>query len=772
MLLFVALLLASRLSGTQASYYTFPDCTSSPLKANGVCDMNLSTLERAKSLVSAFTLEEKFSNLIDIAPGSERLGLPYYEWWNEALHGVAHSRGIHYTTSGEWSYATSFAEPILLGAAFDDDMVLEVASLISDEARAFGNNGISGLDFWSPNINPFKDPRWGRGQETPGEDPYHIQRYVRSYVTGMQGNNTNKKKVTACCKHFAAYDMEDYNGLTRFDFDAYVTSQDLAEYYLPPFRSCTRDAKAGSVMCALNNVNGEPACGSSYLMQTILRDHWNWKGDDNWIVSDCGAIGSFYLERGMGTSAAGTAITAALSLKAGTDLNCGYIYNASLPVAYDQGLISEDDLDRALIRLYSSLVNLGYFDPVSKRQYSNLGWNNVATNRSIQVARETASKGMVLLKNDGLLPITEVAGKKLALIGAIANDTIPYLNTLGGYSGPTKFLHPALYGAQQLAWKVSFTNGTAVNTNSTSGFAKALSIAQDADYVIYVGGLDNTIEAESFDRTSISWPGNQLDLINQLATLGKPMTVIQMGGGQVDDSAILANKNISALLWGGYAGQDSGPALFDVITGVVAPAGRLPVTQYPAKYAEQVPMTDMSLRPSAPNPGRTYRWYKDSVIEFGYGLHYTNFEAKFTTKSGNTYNINSLVSKAKHLDEPIDLAPFDTFKASVTNVGNTTSDYVALLFAVTTDAGPSPYPRKTLVSYTRAAGIKPKETRAIQLDVNLGSIARTNNRGDLVLYPGSFTLEIDVEGVLPVQPQLQFKITGTNYTLDNFPQPS
>jgi xylan 1,4-beta-xylosidase len=261
---------------------------------------------------------------------------------------------VVFTASGNFSSATSFPQPITLGATFDDELVKAVATTISTEARAFNNVGKAGLDFWTPNINPFKDPRWGRGQETPGEDPVHLSRYVYNLIIGLQGGIDPKPyfKVAADCKHFAAYDLENGSGTDRFHFDAKVTSQDLSEYYLPSFQSCIRDAKAASVMCSYNRVNGVPACASTYLLKDILKDWWGFN-EERWVTSDCDAVKNIYTTHNFTQT---PAEAAAVALKAGTDLDCGGFYLDNLPAALNQSLITRADLEKALVRQYASLI--------------------------------------------------------------------------------------------------------------------------------------------------------------------------------------------------------------------------------------------------------------------------------------------------------------------------------------------------------------------------------------------------------------------------------
>lgn len=283
---FLAIYLAFNLAEASKT----PDCISGPLAKTLACDTTASPPARAAALVQALNITEKLVNLVDMSLGAERIGLPAYAWWNEALHGVAASPGVSFNQAGqEFSHATSFANTITLAAAFDNDLVYEVADTISTEARAFSNAELAGLDYWTPNINPYKDPRWGRGHETPGEDPVHIKGYVQALLEGLEGRD-KIRKVIATCKHFAAYDLERWQGALRYRFNAVVTSQDLSEYYLQPFQQCARDSKVGSFMCSYNALNGTPACASTYLMDDILRKHWNWTEHNNYITSDCNAI--------------------------------------------------------------------------------------------------------------------------------------------------------------------------------------------------------------------------------------------------------------------------------------------------------------------------------------------------------------------------------------------------------------------------------------------------------------------------------------------------
>ncbi|KAM0451191.1 hypothetical protein ACHAPV_010107 [Trichoderma viride] len=737
---------------------SFPDCTRDPLCSNDICDTTLSMADRAAAIVKPMTLDEKVANVGSSASGSARLGLPAYQWQNEALHGVAGSTGVQFQSplGANFSAATSFPMPILLSAAFDDALVQNVATAISTEARAFANYGFAGLDFWTPNINPFRDPRWGRGMETPGEDAFRIQGYVLALISGLQGGiNPDFFRIIATCKHFAAYDVE--NGRTGNNLNP--TQQDMADYYLPMFETCVRDAKVGSVMCAYNAVDGIPACASEYLLQDVLRDGFGFTEDFNYVVSDCDAVENVFDPHNY---ASNLTEAAALSLNAGTDLDCGSSYNV-LNASVEAALTSEAALNQSLVRLYSALIKVGYFDQPS--EYKSLSWANVNTTQNQGLAHDAATEGMTLLKNDGTLPLSRTLSN-VAVIGPWANVTT---QMQGNYAGTAPFLVNPLDVFQQKWGNVKYAQGTAINSQDTSGFSAALSAASSSDVIVYLGGIDITVENEGFDRGSIVWPGNQLDLISQLANLGKPLVIVQFGGGQIDDSSLLSNSNVRSILWAGYPGQDGGNAVFDVLTGANPPAGRLPITQYPASYINNNNIQDMNLRPSNGIPGRTYAWYTGTpVLPFGYGLHYTNFSVSFQSINTAGTDVATIVNNAGAV---IDTSVFATLVVSVHNTGgkaNLASDYVGLLFLSSTDAGPSPHPNKQLAAYGRAKSVGVGATQQLTLKVNLGSLARADTNGDRWIYPGDYKLTLDVNG-----PQtFNFTLSGQATKISTLPRQS
>ncbi|KAM0347772.1 hypothetical protein ACHAP4_011269 [Fusarium culmorum] len=401
--------------------------------------------------------------------------------------------------------------------------------------------------------------------------------------------------------------------------------------------------------------------------------------------------------------------------------------------------------------------SLGYFDGQS--QYDSLGWHDVSTSDAQQLAYTSAAAGISLLKNNGTLPTQDAGSKKIAFVGSWANATT---QMQGIYQGRAPYLKSPLEAAQANFNAVNYALGTKINTADTSSLSDAINIASKSDIIIFCGGIDTSIEAEGFDRSSITWPGNQLHLISSLSKLGKPLVVVQFGGGQIDDSALLSNPNVSNLVWAGYPGQNGGYAVVDTLFGKFSPAGRLPVTQYPAMYNSQVSIFDPNVRPSSKSPGRTYKWYTGKpVLPFGYGLHYTNFSISTASTLKSTYDIASLVTAAKN-----DASTFDTLTVAVKNTGKVTSDYVALMFVSTKDGGPSPYPNKSLVSYARAKIITAGQTKSVDLAMGLGSIARANSDGDLVLYPGHYNLTLDTFR----QPMASFELTGQAKVIDEPPR--
>ena len=414
------------------------------------------------------------------------------------------------------------------------------------------------------------------------------------------------------------------------------------------------------------------------------------------------------------------------------------------------------------------MVRLGYFDPPASSSYRSLTFDDVSTPQAEALALKAAEEGIVLLKNDGTLPLSlsSDGNTTIAVVGSWANATE---DMQGTYSGIALYLHSPLYALQQVP-NVNAVYAEGSGFPTTDDWDEALTAVSSADIVIVASGINIDQESEENDRVSIGWTAGQIDLISQFASMGKPTILMQMGTS-LDNSPWLNNPNISAILWGGYPGQAGGDALLNIVMGKTAPAGRLPITQYPAHYAQDVPMTDMGLRPNATsgNPGRTYKWYDEAVLPFGYGLHYTNFSVNLASPANNSFDVSNLLSSCdiathKHLD----LCPFTSLSASVTNIGSRTSDYVALAF-ITGQYGPEPYPIKQLVAYERVFNITAGETKSAVLNMTLGSLARYDEMGNMAIYPGNYAVIIDLE---PNESMTwNFSVTGEMGVLEEWPQP-
>ncbi|KAI9654542.1 MAG: hypothetical protein M1821_006632 [Bathelium mastoideum] len=719
----------------------FPDCENGPLSTNIVCNATADYKARAAGLISSLTLEELINLTGNTQYGVPRLGLPAYQVWNEALHGLDRA---DFTDSGDYEWATSFPMPILSMASMNRTLINQIASIISTQARAFNNDGRYGLDSYAPNINGFRSPIWGRGQETPGEDAFFLSSaYAYEYITGLQGGvNPAQLKIVATPKHYAGYDLENWHNISRLGNDLYISQQDLAGYYSPQFVAAVSYAKAQSLMCSYNAVNGVPSCANSFFLQTLLRETWGFDADSGYVSTDCDAAYNVFNPH---MYAPNTSAAAADSLLAGADIDCGTSYQYYLNESILEGLVSRDDIEVGVSRLYTQLVRLGQFDG-NNSAYRQLTWDDVVKTDALNISYEAAVEGITLLKNDGTLPLPSSV-KSVALIGPWANATT---QLQGNYFGTPPYLISPLAAAEASGLTINYAIGTEIDTNSTANFSAALSAAQKSDAIVFAGGIDNTIEAEGQDRENVTWPGNQLDLISQLSKVGKPLVVLQMGGGQVDSSSLKSNPNVNSLVWGGYPGQSGGQAILDILTGKRAPAGRLVSTQYPAEYALQFPQNDLGLRPNETdgNPGQTYIWYTGKpVYAFGDGLFYTTFSTSAVSSgnftNGSSYDIASIVSQAHPDYEYLEQQPLVNFSVNVGNTGKVTSDYSAMLFASTKNAGPAPYPNKWLVGFDRVGPISAGQSTTLTISVPIGAMARTDENGSSVLYPGTYKLALN-----------------------------
>jgi beta-glucosidase len=721
----VALALAASTAGAQTPDYLNQD---------------LSFAARVRDLVGRMTLEEKVSQMKDVAPAIDRLGIPAYNWWNEALHGVARS-----------GPATSFPQAIGLAATWNDTLIFRMASVISDEARAkyqeyLRNNRhdrYGGLTFWSPNINLFRDPRWGRGQETYGEDPFLTGRLAVQFIHGMQGDDPKYFKTIATVKHFAVHSGPEP---LRHTFDATPSERDLRESYLPQFAAGIREGGAYSLMCAYNRLDGKPACGSDLLLKDILRGEWAFPG---YVVSDCGAINDIYQRHRVVATAAEAA---ALAVKSGTDLECGGVYSA-LVDAVHQGLITEAQIDSSVSRLFMARMRLGMFDSTDRVRWAQIPFNSLDQPSHRDLAREVARESIVLLRNQGgVLPLRKDL-HTLAVIGPNADQ--PGV-LLGNYNGsPSDTISPlrGIRAAVAKRTRVVYAEGTYLANGvpgrdtlpSATLEAEALKAARRADAVVLVLGLTNQLEGEEMrvqvdgfrggDRTSLDLPASQERLLESVTALGKPTVLVLMNG-----SALAVNwaaGHVPAIVEAWYPGQAGGAAIADVLFGDYNPAGRLPVTFY--RSVDDLPPFD-----NYSMAGRTYRFFDGPPLyPFGHGLSYTTFAYDSLRVSADTLAVDGT----------------DTVRVNVTNTGRRAGDEVVQLY-VQHVASAVPRPRQDLRGYQRIT-LAPGETRTVTFPLAATSLAYWNvtthawtiEREPIRLEVGASSADIRLDRVITVRGQ-------------------
>ncbi|KAL9161251.1 hypothetical protein ABFS82_07G008300 [Erythranthe guttata] len=697
------------------------DPSNSVSKNMPFCRVSLHIRDRVGDLIGRLTLQEKIRSLVNNAAPVDRLGIKGYEWWSEALHGVSNT-GPGVKFGGEFPGATSFPQVITTAASFNSSLWEAIGQVVSDEARAMYNGGVAGLTYWSPNVNIFRDPRWGRGQETPGEDPTLAASYAASYVAGLQGNAAagNRLKVAACCKHYTAYDLDFWNGMDRFHFNAKVSKQDLEETYNVPFKACVFKGKVASVMCSYNQVNGIPTCADPSLLRDTIRGQWRLNG---YIVSDCDSVDVFYNNQHY---TATPEDAAAASIKAGLDLDCGPFLAIHTEGAIQSGKLSETDVDRALANLLTVQMRLGMFDG-PRQPYSNLGPKDVCTPAHKQLALEAARQGIVLLQNrNRALPLSTNRCRTVAVIGpnSDATDTM-----IGNYAGvPCDYTTP-LQGISRYAKTIHETGCTPVSCTDNRQFGRAEAAARQADATVLVMGLSQSIEREALDRTGLLLPGHQQELVSRVAKASRgPVILVLMSGGPIDISFAKNDPKIAAILWAGYPGQAGGTAIADVLFGTTNPGGKLPMTWYPQDYLAKVPMNDMTMHadPSRGYPGRTYRFYKGPVVfPFGFGLSYTSFRhslAHGPTKisvpftSSKSFKNATLLSRAIRVShtncETLNLG----VHVDVENIGELDGTHTVMVFASAPPTGEIA-PEKKLVAFEKVHVVAGTKER-VRVDVN------------------------------------------------------
>ena len=673
---------------------------------------------RAQELVAQMTLEEKIMQTIYQSPAIERLGIKAYNWWNEALHGVARA-----------GTATVFPQAVGMAAAFDEDLMEQVGDAVSTEARAkfaMQQEGddkdiYKGLTFWAPNVNIFRDPRWGRGHETFGEDPYLTSRLGVRYIMGLQGHDENYLKSAACAKHFAVHSgPED----VRHSFDARVSEQDLRETYLPAFQACVQEAGVETVMGAYNRTNGEPCCGSGRLLKEILRQEWGFEGH---VTSDCWAVKDFHEYHGV---TATPVESVSLAMNNGCDLNCGTLF-LYLKQAVEEGMVDEKRIDEAVVNLFTSRMKLGVFDEKGANPYDNIPYTVVDSPEMRRMNEQVAERCVVLLKNENqTLPLQK---DKIRTIGVIGPNADNRRALVGNYEGTASRYVTVLEGIQDYVGddvRVLYSEGCHLYKDRTSGLAQendraseVRGVCRESDVVIAVMGLDASLEGEegdtgneygSGDKPNLDLPGLQRDILKIAKESGKPVILVLLTGSAM--AVTWEDENLDAIVQGWYPGAQGGAAIARILFGDANPEGKLPVTFY--RTAEELPaFEDYSMK------GRTYRYMKqDALYPFGYGLSYTDY----------TYADAMLVSDDIRGEKGVVL------QAQVTNAGAVDGiETVQVYVGLEREDAPNPQLQK-IVKVPLKAG----ETKKIEAVLPREAFMLYDEKGEHVLNPGTYHIYV------------------------------
>ncbi|MDE6963541.1 MAG: glycoside hydrolase family 3 C-terminal domain-containing protein [Lachnospiraceae bacterium] len=682
--------------------------------------------ERAAALVAQMTLEEKVGQTLYNAPAVERLGIPAYNWWNEALHGVARA-----------GTATVFPQAIGVAATFDEDLAGKMAEIIATEARAkynaqkeAGDRDIyKGLTFWAPNVNIFRDPRWGRGQETYGEDPYLTSRMGVRFIKGLQKEQEGFMKAAACAKHFAVHSGPEK---LRHSFNAEVSRQDMYETYLPAFKACVQEAGVEAVMGAYNRTNGEPCCGSRTLLLTILRQEWGFEGH---VVSDCWAVKDFHENHKITKT---PLESAAMAMNNGCDVNCGCMF-PNLLDAVRGGYVDEERLDEAVTNLMECRMKLGMFEERGAVPFDAIGYEQVDTDENKAVNLEIARKSLVLLKNEGnLLPLDL---DKIKTIGVIGPNADSRKALVGNYEGTASRYVTVLEGIEDYVSgraRVLYSEGCHLFEDRTSGLAMAndrisevKAVCSVSDVVVAVLGLDSTIEGEegdagnefaSGDKLDLKFPGLQSEVLRAVFESGKPVILVSMTG-----SAMALNwedSHIPAIIQAWYPGAAGGRAVAELLFGAYSPEGKLPVTFY--RTTEELPeFTDYSMK------NRTYRYMeKEALYPFGFGLSYTSFALRDVKLSSEKIAADSEIKVSAKIKNTGAVAG-----------GETVQVYVKFSGAA---GGTLSVPNFQLKGL-RKMYLEPGEEKEAEVTLDARAFALYNKEAELVLEKGVYTVYVGMQ---------------------------
>jgi beta-glucosidase len=682
-------------------------------------DPKLPVEARVADLIGRMTLDEKISQLSFDSPAIERLGIPAYNWWNECLHGVARA-----------GRATVFPQAIGLAATFDENLMYQVSNAISDEARAMYQAAVDkdrrfrygGLTFWTPNINIFRDPRWGRGQETYGEDPNLTSVMGTAFVRGLQGDDPRYLKVAACAKHYVVHSGPEGE---RHVFNAEVGPKDLYETYLPAFKALVTDARVEAVMCAYNRTDGEACCGSKTLLGKILRQEWGFQG---YIVSDCGAVTDLY--QGHKVVKDGVE-AAALAINSGVNLECGDTF-ANLIKAVNQGFVTDDTINKSLAILLRTRFRLGMFDPPKLNPYARIPVSVIHSPEHQALARKAAAESVVLLKNRQVLPLSRDM-RRLFVTGPSAADVDVLLGNYHGVSENLTTILEGITGKLQPGSFVDYKPGFFFDRPNASPIDRAGNYAKAADATVVVMGLSSLIEGEEGDaiasptqgdRSSIELPANQIEYLRNLRKdNSKPIIVVLTGGSPVAIPEVTALADAILYVW--YPGEQGGQAVADVLFGDAVPSGRLPVT-FPQSTSQLPPFENYSMA------GRTYRYMtEEPLFPFGFGLSYTRFAYRDLT-----FDVDKIHSG-------------DSIHATVMvkNVGEQAGEEVVQLYV--SDVVASVRTPATAMKAFRRITLAPNEERFVTFTITPAMMTLVDDAGNSRIEPGQF--KVTVGGCSPSQ---------------------
>lgn len=685
------------------------------LKSQSFKDSELPIDERVDLLIDELTLEEKISLMVNNAAGVDRLNIPEYNWWNEGLHGVARSVP-----------ATIFPQAIGMAATFDPDLIKQVATVISDEGRAIYNHAneqgvytwYTGLTYWSPNVNIFRDPRWGRGHETYGEDPYLSGLLGAAFVNGIQGDDKEYLKAAACAKHFFVHNGPEEN---RFTFDATSNKKDLYETYLPAFQALI-DANVAGVMCAYNKFNSESCCGSSYILNELLREEMGFEG---YIVSDCGALNNLHTTHHTTQT---VEESAALAVKSGVNVNCGGVYS-HLKDAFDQNLISENELDAVLAKQLEIRFRLGMFDENKTNPYTSISTDKLNSTEHKELSREVARRSIVLLKNENnTLPLKKDIGQ-IYVTGNNAADVNALLGNYYGVSNNLVTILEGIAGAVSNTTVVQYNQGFLVEQEVESMKTGQIWNATNADLTIAVIGLNPLYEGENGDtpfsktggdRKTIELPENQLAYLKEIRrrTGEKPLIVVVCSGSAIAMPEV--HELADAILWAWYPGEQGGNAVADILFGDYSPSGKLPITIY--NSTEQLGgFEDYSIA----DGGRTYRYFEEKPLyPFGFGLSYNQLSYQLVGKP-------ELKMKASESVE---------IEVEIENQGKMEQDEMVQLYVSKKDAGfKTPlYALKAI----KKLDVKAGETEKVEFSISKETLQQVNDDGESVLPKGDYKIYV------------------------------